>query len=96
MAEFVGQTFENIDIHLDGNTYQACNFITCNLIFAGVAAPSFDRCVFDRCRHSVEKHAALTIGWLSAIYHNLGEGGQQQVETLFNQIRAKPMMPVVN
>jgi len=92
MADYVGQTFENIDVHLDGNTYHACNFVTCNLIFAGVAAPAFDTCVFDRCRFSVEKHAALTIGWLSAIYHNMGEGGREKVEVLFNQIRAKPLM----
>lgn len=92
MADYVGQTFENVDVRLDGNTYQACNFVTCNLVFAGEMAPAFDQCVFDRCRFSVEKHAALTIGWISAIYHKMGPTGQQQVETLFNQIRAKPLM----
>lgn len=86
--EYIGTTFKNSREEIDGNSYHDCTFIRCRLVFSATAPVSITGCSFDNCDWVFDGAAELTLIYLSALYHGLGEHGPKLIDGLFESIRA--------
>lgn len=86
MAKFENQTFLNQSLVIDGNEYDRCKFIGCNIVFTGVQDVSLTHNSFDHCRWSLDGPAARTIQYMAALYAG---GARELVEATFKNIREK-------
>ncbi len=84
---YVGQTFNDEAIDVDGKRFERCTFNRCKIIFNGQAATAFDRCTFNQCQWVFDKGAEQTLQYLSALYTGLDQGGKDMVEAIFDSIR---------
>ncbi len=82
--KFEGQTFERIDIELDGNEYKSCRFVECVFVYSGGMPPSMIDNTMESPRFVFEGAAARTLLFLTTMYS--GEL-KQIVESWFEQIR---------
>ena len=80
-------TFENTTVSLDGVTFIGCAFRGCKLVFSATAPVSLQSCSFDNCTWEFRGAAGQTLEFLRAMYHGMGAGGRQLVETTFGQVR---------
>ena len=87
MATFRNSTFVGATVDLDGNTYESCLFQRCIIRFSGLSPAALSNCQFQDCTLALGGHATLTLSYLRALYHGLGEWGKQSVENLFEEIR---------
>jgi len=87
MADFTHRTFVGEEIDLDGNTFTGCVFRRCIIRFSARATVSMSDCKFHDCTLTVGGPAALTLDYLRAVYHGLGEWGRKSVERLFEEVR---------
>ncbi|MGI8743647.1 MAG: hypothetical protein ACR2NN_13955 [Bryobacteraceae bacterium] len=78
--------FEDRVVQLDGNAFVKCLFRRCVMKFSGVAPVQLTHCTFDACEFAFDGPAALTVGFMSALY-NVGEFGKDLIERTFNNIR---------
>jgi hypothetical protein len=85
--EFVNQTFTGQTIRLDFNSFTGCQFVRCVMIFGGHGAFSFVGCTFSEVSWQFTEAAAMTLQTLAGLYHGMGEGGRDIVESLFETIR---------
>jgi hypothetical protein len=94
MASIKGGRFQGGTVSVDGNRYENCTFVNCNIEYAGGGLPSFIGCTFDACRLGLTGPASNTIVYLKAIYTGFGEWGKGSVDTLFHEIQeAKVQTP---
>jgi hypothetical protein len=49
MADISERNFHEEKVEIDGNTYRACLFDGCTMVFRGGGVPSFSFCSFERC-----------------------------------------------
>lgn len=84
---FENETFRDRTVEIDGNQYTNCTFIKCRIVFTGFEEGVFDACNFIRCDWGFSGPAASTLNYLAAIYHGLGQTGQDMVEGIFESIR---------
>ncbi len=82
------KTFENQTVELDGMEFQGCIFKNCRIQFNGKApVMGVFHCHFEGCELGMGGAAEITVRYLRAIYHGLGDWGSKSVETLFDEIR---------
>jgi hypothetical protein len=67
-----------------------CQFANCTIIYKGGSLPVIDGCNFQDCHWQFEDAADRTLVFMRLLYHALGEGGKQMVESMFEQLR-QPM-----
>jgi hypothetical protein len=86
----IDQNFSSKTEVLDGNEYLNCKFKSCTMVYRGGTIPVVNGCNFDDCRWQFEDAAERTLVFLRAMFHGLGTGGRQLVESTLNQIRTPP------
>jgi len=84
---YVGQTFEQMQVNLDGNQFERCTFIRCRIVYTAAGTFAIDGCTFTTCDWQFDGPAERTLYYLSALYRGLGPQGQELVEAIFRQIR---------
>ncbi len=88
MARFEGQTFKDVKVVLDGNTYAECVFEACLMVFSGAKPVKLIRCTFGKdVSWSFAGAAALTLDFMAALYHGAGPGARVMIEGVFDQVR---------
>ncbi|CAH6896211.1 conserved hypothetical protein [Vibrio chagasii] len=90
MAIFKDSQFVGQKVHLDGNSFEGCKMTKCILIYAASGPIDMNNCELNDCQWEFSGAAADTLGFLSAMYHEFGEAGQETVEATFEQIKSKP------
>lgn len=90
MADHVSETLTHDTVHLDGNSYINCVFEDCRLIYSGGVHPVFQGNSIERCTWTFEGSASRTLAFLRLLYHGMGEGGKELIETTFREIREPP------
>ena len=86
--EFRDQDFTGQEVTLDGNTFTGCTFRNCRVVSKALAPSKLSACHFkENIQWTLDGPAALTIDFLTNIYHGMGEGGRQLVERTFDNIR---------
>lgn len=93
MSEFKDCTFNGGNIRLDNNTYVNCKFTGCIIEFGAEGPIALDGCNFDKCEWVLVGYAKNTLGFLSSMYHGMGEFGQQMVEATFQNIKQPQIAP---
>jgi len=84
---YVGETFENATINLDGNQFEGCTFVKCRIIYTAADTFSIDGCTFVTCDWLFDGAAERTLYYLSALYRGLGPPAQELVDVIFQQIK---------
>lgn len=84
-------SYSGVKVNLDGQTFKDCKFDNCVLEFSATSPVSLVGCTFNDVRWVFEGPAALTIGFLKALYSGMGPPGQQLVEGVFKSIRSEPL-----
>ena len=92
MASFFDKKFQNVTEIIDGNSYERCTFLGCNIIYRGGGIPKFSACTLESCKWTFEDAARRTIALLKGINSGMGAGGKQLVEETIQEIRA-PFFP---
>ena len=87
MGEFREQIFEGQSIILDGNRFTGCTFRNCVLRFSAASAADLRANHFEDVRFEFEGSAAMTLGFLAALYRD-GGGFEQIVESTFENVRS--------
>ena len=88
--QVVDSTFSGGRIHIDGNEYIRCRFENTTLIFSAITPTSMVDCTFVNVNWNFDGSAALTLKFLNALYHGLGEEGKRLVERTFENVRRSP------
>ena len=89
--KFENQNFKDQTIELDFNDFSKCKFERCTMVFHGYGSMRLDGCTFNDVRWHLNGPALNTAQFMSALYA-VGEGGKQQVEGLFDEIRKVAQM----
>lgn len=84
MARFEGESFEDRQVRLDGNEYRRCVFRRCKLQFGAMEPVTAVDCSFEECDWMFTGAAALTVGFMTALYQ---AGAKQLIERTFENIR---------
>lgn len=87
------RTYVREVVHLDGKHFKKCSFEDVDLVFSGNGAVGLTGCSFTDVRWRFEGAAADTVKFLGGLYSGAGDGGQQLVESVFQQIRAGANQP---
>ena|ERR1700730_925705 len=90
VIEYRNTKFQATSVDMDGKAFIDCTFEGCTIRFSGIAPMSVTGCTFTNCSLALADSASLTISYLKAIYHGLGEWGKKSVENLFEDIRKGP------
>jgi hypothetical protein len=61
LPRVVGQTYENIQLGLDGISYEKCTFRSCVLIYRGGPARASSCSIGPGCRFEFQDAAAMTL-----------------------------------
>lgn len=80
------QTFDGVDIVLDGNEYWNCTFNKCRVIFRGLQGHTLANPTFNGCAWHFDGPAGNTLAFLSAVYGS-GADGKRLIETVLAEIR---------
>ncbi len=83
MATFERRAFEGQTVVLDGQTFQACDFRNCRLIYKGTETVAMDRCNIADCHFVFEDAALRTVTFMQALARS-SPAGQKFIENLFN------------
>ena len=75
--------FNHETVVLDGETFSACEFRDCRLVFRGGEPPTFEDCRFDACDWRFEAAAANTLAHLKTVW---AAGGKAQVQALIKTV----------
>ncbi len=65
-------TFKNAIVHVDGQSYRACRFERCQLVYSGGDLPRMVDCEFLRCRWTLEGAGARTLRLMKAMVERGG------------------------
>lgn len=79
--------FDGKTIILDGTYYKQCVFNDCTIQYSGLSEFGLVGCTFNSCRWSFTGPAANTLNFLRDVYKNMGEFGQELVESTFENIK---------
>ena len=85
--EYYGSTFQGGTVQLDGRRFINCVFIEATLVFAAKAPVSLQGCIFTNVKWVLDGPAALTVSFLTALYHG---GARELVENAFEAIKRSP------
>ena len=92
-------SFSGETIDLDGSAFRQCRFEDCTLRFSASEPTELSGCNFSQSRLVADGAAKLTISYLRAFYHGLGDWGRGCVDEMFEAIRrpdpaSEPPAPV--
>jgi len=87
MIKQINNSYENMTVLLDGNSFENCTFKNCTLEFRGTDEVSLVSNTITNCQFSFSGAAANTIQFLKGLYHGLGPMGQLLVENMLSEIR---------
>lgn len=90
MALSAQNIYQSVAIELDGNEFDQSTFVSCQLIYRGTGPVSLSRCTLSGSPFVFRGDAERTLSFLRAIYHGMGPGGQEIVESIFWNIRRLP------
>lgn len=88
---FMGDSFSDQVIVVDGKNFGDCKFSRCHLVYKGGAIPKFNGCQIDDCLWVFDEGARGTIEMLHLLYHRFGACSQQMIEELFEDVRNSPI-----
>ncbi len=88
--DYKSAEFNKQRVDLDGNSYTACRFIECELVFAASGPVALAENQFLRCRWVFEGAAADTVTFMRGLYHGAGEGGRRLIEETIEDIMRNP------
>lgn len=83
---FCGYTFEHQSIALDGNEFEDCCFIACQISYAGIGPFLVSGSRFEDCSFNVGQPALSGLEFLAFI-SKIGNGGAGLVEEFVNLIK---------
>jgi hypothetical protein len=63
-----GNTFRNVRIELDNQTFVECTFEGCAIVFAARGAYNLNGCKFNSCQFALDGAAALTVKYLADMH----------------------------
>lgn len=89
MIKNISNTYRGGKVQLDNNSFTACTFDSCVLEFGGTGPVELNDCSFNNVQWVFTGAAQNTLNFLHGMYHGMGEGGRQIVETTFDNIRGK-------
>jgi hypothetical protein len=87
MKKIVDQQFKNQRVNVEGTGFQNCRFTNCHIIYTGGTLPVFASCIFDRCQWVFDGPAENTIQYFALLATQLGPGGLEIIEGVFESIR---------
>ena len=85
--ESKGKRFAETTEVLDGNEFADCKFDNCQLLYRGGVIPKVEGCQFNNCQWRFEDSAERTLVFMRQLYHGMGAGGKQLMESTMNYIR---------
>ena len=62
-----GSTYHDATLHLDGNVYEECIFIKCQLVYSGTGPVGLRGCTFEDCVFGFEGAAPRVVEFLNAL-----------------------------
>ncbi len=83
---FKDQTYNNVEIEIDGNHYENCTFNNCRLIYRGGALPIMANCKQIGGGYDFDDAALRTIDLMNQLY-NAGTQGREMIERTIKAIR---------
>lgn len=87
MEEIVNKTFSNQQVTVDNKSYFNCEFINCEIVYSAEGMFKMRNNQFESCYWQFSGKAAETLSVLQSIYHGMGEGGKEIIETTFENIK---------
>lgn len=78
------QTFENVNVDLDGHSYDGCTFRNCQLVYRGGEPPTIINCSFYGVTFGFDDAAGRTVNFMSLLFHG---GFRHVIDATFNNIR---------
>ena len=78
-----GVTYSHETVVLDGESFAACEFRDCRLVYAGGEPPVFRDCRFHDCEWKQDEAAARTLAYLKVLWN---AGGKSAVQALIKDI----------
>lgn len=60
--------YNHESVLLDGETFDACEFRDCRMIYAGGEPPTFSGCRFDGCDWRFDEAAGRTLAYLKVVW----------------------------
>lgn len=88
MATIQNEVFRDSDVLVDGNRYETCAFINCNIVYAGGELPVFAYCRFRKTQIRLDDRAHNTTKYLNSLY-KVGLGGA--ADRVVNGIQKKTL-----
>ena len=76
-------TFSHETVALDGETFDACEFRDCRLVYAGGQPPVLTDCRFEDCEWRFDEAAGRTLTHLKVVWN---AGGKSVVQGLIKEI----------
>lgn len=67
MAKINGQKLNEVNVYVDGNTYEDCDFRECRIIYSGGSLPVFVRGSIERCEFVFDGAAMRTLLYMNAL-----------------------------
>lgn len=80
-----GEIYNHETVAMDGETFSACEFRDCRLVYAGGEPPVFAGCTFVGCDWKYDEAAARTLAFLKVVWN---VGGKAPVQALIKDITA--------
>jgi hypothetical protein len=76
-------TFTRETLQLDGETFDACEFKSCRLVYSGGEVPTFTDCKFEDCDWRLDDAATRTLAHLKVMW---GAGAKARVQELIKSV----------
>jgi len=81
-----GETFTDVHLVMDGDSYYDCVFENCKLTFTGQLGVTLKDCKFNNCTFAFSGPASDALLLMQALYE---QGATEMIETTFDVIRGK-------
>jgi len=91
--DYKDQTFTGEVVKIDGNKFEECSFVRCEVIYAGGERFGLSHCTFDACAFSLEGPALSTLNFMALLYGEGGSEGQAFIEDTFNKLKTREPFP---
>lgn len=84
MGIHIGETYHDVTVVLDGNTYRDCIFTNCQISYSGLLPVDLKNNTFDNVDWDLSGAAGNTVSFLQAMYQS---GSKDFVEQILQKIR---------
>ena len=87
MIRNINNKYENVTVKIDNNEFIDCKFVNCVMEFSGTGPVSLSGCSFLKVNWVFSGSAQITLQFLTAVYHGMGEHGKKLIEQTFENIK---------